>query len=148
MHSLKLIIAIPCDCIVPSPTVFLNNSDSYESETILMTGAIARFSCSATLNTSYVDVPVQSIFTWFKNGVPLNSSNRFQILDIVTEISDELNCTKYYSELQIAPLLKEDESVLVCSVIMTAADGYKYVAPSEQSDSSMNLIVKGISTTL
>ncbi len=105
-------------------------------------GSISLFICSATMDDSNIDVAIVPVFTWSMDGVPINSSRRFSISNTIAISDDEINATVYYSELQIAPLLKQDESVLACNVQMHAQ--LLYVNPSETVNSSTSILVKGI----
>ncbi len=123
---------------VPAPVVILNNSTTDRSA---IAGSISLFICSATMDDSNIDVAIVPVFTWSMDGVPINSSRRFSISNTIA-ISDD--ATVYYSELQIAPLLKQDESVLACNVQMHTQLLHTYVNPSENANSSTSILVKGI----
>ena len=126
--------------LVPAPVVNLDNSTS------AIVGSIALFNCSATMNNSNIDVAIVPVFTWSMDGVPINSSGRFNIFNTIGISDVGINVTVYYSELQIAPLLKQDESVLACNVQMHAPVLETYINPSKSANSSTSVLVKGACT--
>ena len=130
--------------LVPAPIVNLNNSTTDHSAAIV--GSIALFNCSAAMNNSNIDVAIVPVFTWSMDGVPINSSGRFNISNTIAISDDGINVTVYYSELQIAPLLKQDESVLACNVQMHAQVLDTYINPSKSANSSTSVLVKGACT--
>ena len=127
--------------LVPAPVVNLDNSTTDRSAAIV--GSIALFICSATIDDSSIDVAVVPVFTWSMDGVPINSSGRFNISNTIAISDDGINVTVYYSELQIAPLLKQDESVLACNAQMHAQVLDTYINPSKSANSSTSVLVKG-----
>ena len=129
---------------VPAPVVNLDNSTTDRSAAIV--GSIALFNCSATMNNSNIDVAIVPVFTWSMDGVPINSSGRFNISNTIAISDVGINVTVYYSELQIAPLLKLDESVLACNVQMHAQVLEAYINRSKSANSSTSVLVKGTCT--
>ena len=46
---------------------------------VVQTGAVATFTCSPTLNTTYLDLPVHAVFEWMIESASLPSIDRFQL---------------------------------------------------------------------
>ena len=122
------------------------NFDNSTSDRSAIVGSIALFNCSATMDDSNIDVAIVPVFTWSMDGVPINSSGRFNISNTIAISDDGINVTVYYSELQIAPLLKQDESALACNVQMHAQVLETYINRSKSANSSTSVLVKGTCT--
>ena len=73
---------------------------------VVQTGAVATVTCSATLNTTYLDLPVRAVFEWMIGGTSLPSNDRFQLDSSATEVGSD-NIT-YHSVLIIAPVTPEE----------------------------------------
>lgn len=119
------------------------------SENLFKAGSIASFGCSALLSSKDDDVSLDCVFTWLMDGTKLTTnSDRYSISQVI--ISNELsNDTECYSELQIAPMLKLDESLLSCSVHMVADYNNDYIITSDEAESpSLTILVEGILESL
>lgn len=78
------------------------------------------------------------------NGTKLVSNDRFSMSQFVVNNEILSNDTDCYSELQIAPVLKVDVSVLSCSVNMVTVDNNEFIIASDKADSStLTLLVEG-----
>ena len=120
---------------VPSPIVSVTNGST------LYTGSISLFNCTATINNSNIDVDIDPVFTWSMNGVPIDyKTTRFSKSDTMND-----NTGVYHSQLQIAPLLKQDESVLECTVHIYPKPINGFIQPSDNVMGSTMIRVKGIS---
>ncbi len=126
---------------MPSPIVYIINTSNHEM--VVEAGSVVSLNCTVIMNTSNIDIPVDPIFSWILNGVPVTSSGRFKVIDTIAIADNNQNITNYYSELQIAPVLKEDESTLVCNVFITAKTFNEYVLSSENLNSTTSLVVEG-----
>ena len=109
---------------------------------VVQTGAVTTFTCSATLNTTYLDLPVHAVFEWMIGGASLPSSDRFQLYSSATEVGSD-NIT-YHSVLRIAPVTpEEDGSNLECRVFITEDNSNVYILDSITVNTSVNVKLEG-----
>ena len=110
--------------------------------TVVQTGAVATVTCSATLNTTYLDLPVRAVFEWMIGGTSLPSNDRFQLDSSATEVGSD-NIT-YHSVLIIAPVTpEEDESILECRVFITEDHSNVYILDSITVNTSVDVKLEG-----
>ena len=113
-----------------------------EPTKVVQTGAMATFTCSATLNTTYIDLSVHAVFEWMIGGASLPSSDRFQLDSSVTEVGSD-NIT-YHSVLRIAPVTpEEDGSILECRVFITEDNSNVYISDSITVNTSVDVKLEG-----
>ncbi len=106
-------------------------------------GGVAIFNCSITIDSSFIDLPILAVVKWRINSQLIKSENRFLISETTSAENITNSSMKYYSRLQIAPLLKEDTSILSCGVYITTDGTNSYIVDSEMVNSSLGLFVEG-----
>ena len=128
---------------VPPPVVILTYAMDDQLTITLNAGANALFNCLATVDTTFADTPVNSVIKWMIGDTHLESHDRFYISE--TESDDDINgTTTFYSEIEIAPVLKDDEAVLVCTVFVTDDSSNEYILKSPNANASLTLKIEGI----
>ena len=124
--------------IVPAPAVTLSN----ERGGALKAGSVAVFNCTVEVDTGFLDVPFQTTISWMIGSKIINSSDdRFHLFDTTSnKIGNDLT---YFSKIQVAPVLKEDESPIECSAVIATQDYNEYISDSPTIRSSLSLSIEG-----
>ena len=123
--------------IVPSPSVTLSTPVS-----MLQTGDMALYTCTAMVTNTHIDLPVHAVFKWTLGNLSVHSRERFEISELSP--STTTNITSYYSMLRIAPVIRsEDEGVLMCSVFITEDISNEYILDSSITNTSTTLTIEG-----
>ena len=109
---------------------------------VVQTGAMATFTCSATLNTTYIDLSVHAVFKWMIGGTFLPSNDRFQLDSSATEVGSD-NIT-YHSVLRIAPVTSEEDGrFLECRVFISEDNSNVYILDSITVNTSVDVKLEG-----
>ena len=125
--------------IVPSPNVTLSTS---EPVSMLQTGDMALYTCTAMVTNTHIDLPVHAVFKWTLGNLSIHSRERFEISELSPLITT--NITSYHSVLRIAPVIRsEDEGVLMCSVFITEDVSNEYILDSSITNTSTTLTIEG-----
>ena len=123
--------------IVPSPSVTLSTPVS-----MLQTGDMALYTCTAMVTNTHIDLPVHAVFEWTLGNQSVHSRERFEISELSPLTTT--NITSYHSVLRIAPVIRsEDEGVLMCSVFITEDISNEYILDSSITNTSTTLTIEG-----
>ena len=98
------------------------------------------------MNSSFTDAALTCVFSWPINGTTIISSDCFLLSESKNDYDSFNNVTECYSELQIAPVLKEDESILGCCAQMVATENSDYIVGSNWTSLSQKTMIEGIDT--
>ena len=124
--------------IVPSPSVTLSTPVS-----MLQTGDMALYTCTAMVTNTHIDLSVHAVFKWTLDNLSVHSRERFEISELSPLTTT--NITSYHSVLRIAPVIRsEDEGVLMCSVFITEDISNEYILDSSSTNTSTTLTIEGI----
>ena len=100
------------------------------------------YTCTAMVTNTHIDLPVHAVFKWTLGNLSVHSRERF----VISEMSPltTTNITSYHSMLRIAPVISEDEGVLICSVFITEDISEEYILDSSITNTSTTLTIEGI----